>query len=117
MRRLALLAILLAAGCTPTPDPQPQPQPRPVPVTPQARGDLIGLAAAELVARLGTPALQIREGQGLKLQFRTASCILDAYLYPPPGGQGAERVTHVDARLRSGTDTDQRGCIAAFSGR
>ena len=59
---------------------------------PQLRGGLIGLTAAELVQRLGSPALQIREGQSLKLQFRSPSCILDAYLYRPAGGQGAERV-------------------------
>jgi len=88
----------------------------PVTPAPQVRGELIGLTAGELVQRLGTPALQIREGQSLKLQFRGSSCILDAYLYTPTSGQGPERVTHVDARLRSGADMDQRGCVAALEG-
>ena len=82
---------------------------------PEERGDLIGLTAAELVQRLGNPALQIREGQSLKLQFRSASCILDAYLYRPASGQGVERVAHVDARLRSGADTHQAACISTLS--
>src|SRR5688572_17523416 len=123
MRRIALLAALLAplfaAACTPTPDVQPPqaPPPRPLPAVPQQRGDLIGLTAAELVQRLGNPALQIREGQSLKLQFRSPACILDAYLYRPAGGQGLERVAHVDARLRSGADTNQSACIAALGPR
>jgi hypothetical protein len=74
----------------------------------------MGLTASELVQRFGTPALQIREGVGLKLQFRAPACVLDTYLYPPTAGHGVERVSHVDARLRSGVDTDQRGCIAAL---
>ena len=119
MRRIALIAALLVAGCTPTPDVQqstPSPStPSPV-ITPmpQQRGGLIGLTAAELVQRLGNPALQIREAQSLKLQFRSASCILDAYLYRPASGQGVERVAHVDARLRSGADTNQSACIASL---
>ena len=115
MRRLVILASLLVAGCETVPE-QPQPQPTPVTISPHIRSNLLGLTVSELVQRLGTPALQIREGQGLKLQFRASRCILDAYLYLPVSGQGVERVTHVDARLRSGADTDQRGCVAAIEG-
>jgi hypothetical protein len=118
MRRIVLIAALLVAGCTPTPDVEPRPpvaSPRPLPAAPQQRGDLIGLTAGELVQLLGSPALQIREGQSLKLQFRSAGCILDAYLYRATNGQGVERVTHVDARRRSGAEIDQRQCIAAMA--
>jgi hypothetical protein len=113
MRRLVMFAALLVAGCASAPQ-----QPPPAVVTPatHVRGDLIGMTAGELVQRLGTPALQIREGQGLKLQFRASGCILDAYLYLPASGQGVERVTYVDTRLRSGADTDQASCLAAFGG-
>ena len=115
MRRFLLFATLSLAGCASAPQ-SPQPQPTPVAAKPQVRGDLLGLTAAELVQRLGTPALQIREGTSLKLQFRAPGCILDAYLYPPPSGPGVQRVTHVDARLRSGADMDQRSCVAALEG-
>ena len=116
MRRFVPFAALLVAGCATTPD-RPQPGPvEPVTPAPQARSDLNGLTAAELVQRFGSPALQIREGAGLKLQFRGPACILDAYLYPPSGG-GAERVAHVDARIRSGADTSQPACIAALQRR
>ena len=74
---------------------------------------LIGLTASELVAHLGAPALQVREGSGLKMQFRSKYCVVDAYLYPPANGQGLTRVTHSDARLPSGADTDQAACISA----
>ena len=114
MRRLFPLAALLAAGCATVPQQPATPQQQ-APIQPQARGDLLGLTAAELFQRFGRPALQVREGPGLKLQFR-GQCVLDAYLYPPTGGHGPERVTHVDTRLPSGTDTDQRSCIAALQG-
>jgi hypothetical protein len=84
-------------------------------VTPSrhVHSSLLGLTASELVAHLGTPALQVREGLGLKLQFRSARCVVDAYLYPPDNGPWLTRVTHSDARLPSGADTDQAACIAA----
>ena len=116
MRRIMIIASLFVAGCATVPE-QPAPQPAIVtPARPHIRGDLIGMTASELVQRLGSPALQVREGQGLKLQFRASRCILDAYLYPPPGAAAPVRVTYVDARLRSGVDTDQRSCVAAIEG-
>lgn len=115
MRRLIILSYLLVAGCATAPE-QPQPQPTPITVSPHIRSDLLGLSVSELVQRLGTPALQIREGPGLKLQFRASRCVLDAYLYVAPSGQGVERVTHVDTRLRSGADADLRTCVAAIQG-
>ena len=114
MRRILLLTALLVAGCATAPEPTPTPRPTVVTPRPQLRSNLIGMTAAELAQRFGTPALQIREGRSTKLQFRARSCVLDAYLYPPPSGQGPERVTYVDARLRSGANTDQAGCIAVL---
>ena len=115
MRRLFAFAALLISACATAPQPQPV-TPQPVATSPRVHGDLLGLTAAELVQRFGSPALQIREGTSLKLQFRGRSCVLDAYLYPSQTGQGLQRVSHVDARLRSGADTDQTSCIAALTG-
>ena len=110
MRFLALASILLLAACAT----RPQPEPQPTPVAPApSRSDLLGLSAGELVQRFGNPALQIREGAGLKLQFRRRGCVLDAYLYTGASG-GIERVTHVDARYPSGADMNQQSCIAAL---
>ena len=115
MRRYLAFAALFVSACATTPEPKPA-TPQPQPVATQERGDLIGMTATELIQRFGTPTLQVREGTSLKLQFRAQTCVLDAYLYPAPTGQGLPRVSHVDARLRSGADTSQASCIAALSG-
>ena len=49
------------------------------------------MTAGELIQHFGKPRLQIVEGEGTKLQFAGPSCVLDAYLYPPPGGRRAAR--------------------------
>lgn len=83
----------------------------------QGRGAIIGLTSQELVQRLGSPALQIREGTSLKLQFRSPFCVLDAYLYPPVGAPAAPyRVTYVDARSRALAPVDQATCLSSLQG-
>jgi hypothetical protein len=112
MRRLVIASTLLLAACATRPQQQPAAEiPQPEPVSPQAR-QILGLTATDLVGYFGHPALQIREGSSLKLQFRGRSCVLDAYLYPSTGGQ--LRVTHVDTRALSGVETDQASCIFAL---
>jgi len=104
---VTLAAALLLAGCVAR-----APEP-PATATPPASvpSSLIGLTAGEAMARLGQPVLQIREGPGLKLQWR-GSCVLDAYLYL----QGnVERITHVDTRLANGNNTPQPACIASLA--
>ena len=111
MRRLfALALILIIAGCAPRPQQPATPPPAPVQPQPEEANSLTGLTAQELVARFGAPALQIREGNSLKLQFRGHRCVMDAYLYPS-GGVGTLKVTHVDTRLPTGGDIDQAACI------
>ena len=104
---VTLAAALLLAGCVAR-----APEP-PATATPPASvpSSLIGLTAGEAMARLGQPVLQIREGPGLKLQWR-GSCVLDAYLYL----QGnVERITQVDTRLANGNNTPQPACIASLA--
>ena len=112
MRRLiALSSVLLLSACMRAPRAEVA-QPTPPAPTPQLRGELSGLTPNELVGHFGKPALQIREGTSLKLQFRGRSCVLDAYLYPQSGG--TLRVTHIDTRSPNGADFGQAACISAL---
>ena len=114
-RSIALSLTFLLAACATAPQQTAAPQPSSV-AQPQETGSLVGLTAQDLVGRFGAPALQVREGSSLKLQFRGVGCVLDAYLYPS-GGNGALKVTHVDTRLPSGADMDQAACLAALGAR
>jgi hypothetical protein len=113
MRRIVVLSLsLLLAACATSPRVA---QPGQIPTSAHTRGDIIGRTAEDLVGRFGTPALQIREGTSLKLQFRSAYCVLDAYLYP--AGNAPYRVTYVDARSPALVDMDQAICVSTLGGR
>jgi hypothetical protein len=115
MRRfLACSLALVLAGCATAPQ-QPEAQ-APPQVQPEETSSLVGLTPQELVGRFGAPALQIREGSSLKLQFRGPRCVMDAYLYPS-GSSAILKVTHIDTRLPSGGDIDQAACVFALRNR
>jgi len=115
MRRLIIASTLVLAGCAARPEAPVVQAPAPVGARPpQVRSVILGLTASELVGHFGNPALQVREGVGLKLQFRSNRCVLDAYLYGPESGSGVQRVTYVETRLPSGANTDQAACISAL---
>jgi len=115
MRRLIIASTLVLAGCAARPEAPVVRAPAPVGARPpQVRSVILGLTASELVGHFGNPALQVREGVGLKLQFRSNRCVLDAYLYGPESGSGVQRVTYVETRLPSGANTDQAACISAL---
>jgi hypothetical protein len=119
----AWLALAALAGCASVERPRPapvRPEPRPVvPVSPRPAAGLeavMGRSAGALIALFGAPGLDAREGPARKLQFLNATCVLDAYLYPRRRGDEPV-VTHVDARLPDGRDTDKAGCVEALSRR
>lgn len=113
MRRFALVSLsLLVAGCATSPRPVAVPQAR---QSLHGRGQIVGLTAEELVARFGTPALQISEGNSLKLQFRRGQCVLDAYLYP--SGHSSYEVAYVDSRTPALARVDQAFCISSLEAR
>ncbi len=115
MRRLALPLAFLLASCATRPVQPVVEQPKPVAAPPaKPPSTIVGLSASELVGHFGHPALQVREGVGLKLQFRSSRCVLDAYLYPPETGSGVPRVTYINTRLPSGAAADQAACILAL---
>ena len=116
MRRyLALSLTLFVAACATAPRQETAAPPPPVqqPQQPMEQNALVGLTAQDLVRQFGAPALQIREGSSVKLQFRNPRCVLDAYLYPSGSG-GTLKVTHVDTRLPSGADMPQAACTTAL---
>jgi hypothetical protein len=116
MRRLIPFTALLVAGCASTPTPEPA---KPAASVRAETGShdhstLEGMTANELAQHFGQPKLQIREGDGTKLQFAGPNCILDAYLYPNPSGAGVPRVTHVDTRNFQGGPVNEQNCIASI---
>jgi hypothetical protein len=119
MRISILAALLLVAACAPRPASAPLPQPRPAaPAAASAdRHDhrtLNGMTANELIEHFGRPRLQIREGDGTKLQFAGPTCVLDFFLYPGQGG--VPRVTHIDARNLQGGEFNSQACVHAIEG-
>src|SRR6478735_9270216 len=87
------LAVIALAGCSATPRPAAPVHPahRPVVSTPlhappTGLEAVMGRSASALIALFGAPGLDAREGPARKLQFLNATCVLDAYLYPPRRG-------------------------------
>ncbi|AOL25010.1 hypothetical protein Ga0102493_11883 [Erythrobacter litoralis] len=107
---------LPSAGARPAPQPaEPFRTPRP-----QPGGDIAGIMGADsrsLLARFGEPRIQAVEGDARKLQFASADCVLDIYLYPMREG-GTPVATHVEARLRQGgVATSREDCIRAVESK
>lgn len=75
---------------------------------------LIGAGVASLTRQLGTPRLDVREGDARKLQFTGEPCVLDVWLYPlKPGAEPT--ATYVEARRASdGLDVDRVSCVKAL---
>ncbi|MFN3946001.1 MAG: hypothetical protein ACK4K7_13840 [Allosphingosinicella sp.] len=111
---------LLLAGCVPQVATTPGPGGAVTPARPTysmaGLEAVMGRNAAALTRQFGDPDLDVREGNARKLQFGSAVCVLDAYLYPPAGG-GEAIVTYVDARLPDGRDVDRASCVAALGRR
>ncbi|HEX9807789.1 MAG TPA: hypothetical protein VGA34_12930 [Alteraurantiacibacter sp.] len=135
----ALMLLPLLAGCAqavpqverPGPAaPLPRPAQRPVEAAPPTAGfipprlmsqeglePVIGRNQAALVQMLGTPRLNVEEGDARKLQWANEACVLDIYFYPlRPGGEPA--ASWIEARRASdGRDVDRVQCLIALSGQ
>lgn len=118
MRRLTLAMLLTLAACAPRPAPQSTPATTgvaPPAVDSSGHRTLNGMTAAQLIAHFGRPRIEIREGDGTKIQFAGSSCVLDAYLYPGQGG--VARVSHIEARNLQGDNFDTQACVYALERR
>lgn len=113
--RLLLLGLPLLAGCL-APAAEAPPAVQVARTAAGGLGGVMGSTARTLIAQLGRPDLELREGPARKLQFLGPACVLDAYLYPPRSG-AEPVVTHVDARHPDGREMDRASCVAALSAR
>ena len=118
MRSIVPLGVLMLAACAPRPAPTPLPTKAATPSTPTQHDHrtVNGMTSGDLIQHFGKPRLQIVEGEGTKLQFAGPNCVLDVYLYPPPGG-GAPRATLIEARNSQGSDVNAQSCAAAIEAR
>lgn len=88
----------------------------PAPEAPRVVSELdrvMGKEARTLIQMFGEPAQDVREAAARKLQFATADCVLDAYLYAPSDGKDAV-VTYITARVSDGRDAERNSCISAL---
>jgi hypothetical protein len=88
----------------------------PIVRAPAGMDRVLGRDARSLTQLFGTPAQDVREENGRKLQFSSNDCILDAYLYPPARGREPV-VTYVAARTLDGKDAERQSCINALARR
>ncbi len=72
-------------------------------------GRLRGLAAGEVVAKLGDPSFRRREAPAEVWQYFGPGCVLDLFLYED---NGAQRVTHVELRSHNLSQNAQASCLA-----
>lgn len=77
---------------------------------------VIGQDARALVALFGAANQDVWEANARKLQFTSAICIMDAYLYPPSKGK-EPLVTYIDVRQPDGKPIDRASCVAALTRR
>ena len=115
MKRLIVLAGLLAGACAPAVT-GPRSAGVSTPYTSLGLERVVGQPAAALVKLFGAPDADVREGEARKLQFTSRICVLDTYLYPAK--QGADpTVSYIDAREPDGSAIDRASCVAALTRR
>jgi hypothetical protein len=90
---------------------QPAPQIAAAPPIAGARG-LVGLSRDALGARLGQAGFVRRDGPAEVWRYRGRDCLLDVFVYRET--DGAQRVTHVDARTLQGRPAPADSCLDAL---
>lgn len=73
---------------------------------------LVGLDPTQVTGLLGPADFRRDDGPAQILQYRSASCVLDLFLYRADGG-GDFRVTYIEARDRSLAKLAPKTCLAS----
>ena len=79
-------------------------------------GQILRVDTDQVVSLLGKPELKRRERQAELWQYRSASCVLNLFVYPN-GSNKAPEVTHAEARSRAGGMMPPRMCLASLIAR
>ncbi len=116
MPRLPLALLLLTvAACSQAPPLAPVAPPPPPRFAPPPPGlaRILGRDAATVMALLGKPSLDRREGPARLLQFVRPPCVLDVFLYPDAGTVPTVRTAA--ARRPDGSRIDPGACLTLLS--
>lgn len=100
------------SAATLPPEPVPDPAsviPLPAP-TPEATTLLHGKEADDVLAKLGKPTLDRRDGRVRLLQFSRSACVLDVVLWRPAAAP-VQLVHHVESRTAKGVASDLTTCL------
>lgn len=98
-----------ALGTTPKEAPTPDGLPPAIGDQADNPAGLRGLAAGDVVAKLGDPSFRRREAPAEVWQYFGPGCVLDLFLYED---KGAQRVAHVELRSRNLTPSAQAACLS-----
>lgn len=79
-------------------------------------GALAGMETAKVEATLGPPSFRRSDGPSEWLQYRSATCILDVFLYRDADAETA-RVAHVEARTSQLDSVPESTCLDSLMQR
>ena len=119
MNRLFVLTVLLAvAACGGTPDkaaPDVTADVAQAPATPAkpkiTAVELLGQPGVWVLTHLGQPAFIRQERSANIWQYKTATCVLNVFLYSDQAGDD-HKVLHFDARALDGSNTNRDQCLS-----
>lgn len=77
-------------------------------------GPLKGMETAKVEETLGPPSFRRSDGPSEWLQYRSASCVLDVFLYREVGEETA-RVAHVEARTSRLDPMPEAACLQSLA--
>jgi len=121
MRRISLLAALLAVAACAQPSQQP---PATTPETVQAHkpkivsAQLLGQSDTWLLEKMGEPHFKRADRVANIWQYKNAACVLNVFLYgteaQPTATPQTTHVLHFDARDGQGKTTDRDVCLSVL---